>query len=231
MSIHDGHRQRMKKRFRQEGLESFSEVNVLELMLFYAIPRQDSNPLAHELLKRYGTLAKVLEAPAEELMKVPGVGENVATFLSLFNEVERYLLVADTQKDIILHNTQECGKYLAVRFHKLRNETVFLLCLDAKRKVLCCREIGEGSVNSASISIRRVVETAINANATTVVLAHNHPSGIAVPSAEDVQTTIRVAKALGAVEIILADHIIVAEGDYVSLAASGMYDPRDYLFD
>ena len=98
---------------------------------------------------------------------------------------------------------------------------MFLLCLDAKCKVLCCKEIGEGSVNSASISVRKVVETALSANATTVVLAHNHPSGIAVPSNEDIQTTRRIAAALNAVEIYLADHIVVADGDYVSMVQSG----------
>ena len=100
-------------------------------------------------------------------------------------------------------------------------ETVFLLCLDAKCKVLCCKEIGEGSVNAAGISVRRVVETALNAGATTVVLAHNHPSGLALPSVEDIQTTRRVATALSAVEIHLADHIVVADGDYVSMVQSG----------
>ena len=98
---------------------------------------------------------------------------------------------------------------------------MFLLCLDAKCKVLCCKEIGEGSVNTASISVRKVVETALSANATTVVLAHNHPSGIAVPSNEDIQTTQRIAAALNAVEVYLADHIVVADGDYVSMVQSG----------
>ena len=100
-------------------------------------------------------------------------------------------------------------------------ETVFLLCLDAKCKVLCCREIGQGSVNSAGISVRKIVEVALGANATTVVLAHNHPSGLALPSAEDIQTTRRVAAALKAVEVHLADHIVVADGDYVSMVQSG----------
>ena len=98
---------------------------------------------------------------------------------------------------------------------------MFLLCLDAKCKVLCCKEVGEGSVNSAGISVRRIVETALGVNATTVVLAHNHPSGLAVPSNEDIQTTRRVNMALQAVDIQLADHIVVADGDYVSMAQSG----------
>jgi DNA repair protein RadC len=106
-------------------------------------------------------------------------------------------------------------------FFGRRNETVFLLCLDAKCKVLCCREIGEGSINYAGISVRKVVETALGVSATSVVLAHNHPSGVAVPSGEDIQTTRRIAAALSAVEIHLADHIIVADNDCVSLVQSG----------
>ena len=98
---------------------------------------------------------------------------------------------------------------------------MFLLCLDAKCKVLCCKEVGQGSVNSASISVRKVVETALAANATTVVLAHNHPSGVALPSEEDILTTRRIAAALNAVEVHLADHVVVADGDYVSIAQSG----------
>lgn len=231
MSIHDGHRQRLKTRFRLEGLDHFSEINVLELMLFYCIPRQDTNPLAHELLKRFGSLTQILEAPAEELEKVPGVGENISTFLTLINAVERYYLVSRNKSETILQTTEQCGDFLSAYFYGRRNETVFLLCLDAKCKVLCCREIGEGSVNSATISVRRVVETALGVNATTVVLAHNHPSGIAVPSAEDVQTTIRIAKALHAVEISLADHIIVAQQDYVSLVQSGIYRPEECWFE
>ena len=105
---------------------------------------------------------------------------------------------------------------------------VFLLCLDAKCKVLACKEVGEGSVNSAAVPIRRIVEMALGANASTVVLAHNHPSGVALPSEEDRFTTHRLAMALRAVEIELTDHLVFADGDYVSLVHSGYYDPQDY---
>ena len=98
---------------------------------------------------------------------------------------------------------------------------VYLLCLDAKCKVLCCKELGEGVVNSTHISVRKIMETALAVNASTVVLAHNHPSGVAIPSADDIQTTRRVAAALSAVDIHLADHIVVAEDDYVSMVQSG----------
>ena len=226
MAMHDGHRQRLRDRFVLEGLDNFDELQVLELLLFYAIPRLDTNPIAHRLLKKFGSLSQVLEAPVEELQKVEGVGRNTAIFLHLTTSVGRYYMVNRAMQNTVLSTTEKCGEFLAPFFHGRRNETVFLLCLDAKCKLLCCREVSEGSVNSAGVSPRKVVEIALGANATTVVLAHNHPSGIAVPSAEDVQTTYRVANALDTVEITLADHIIVADGDYTSMAQSGYYDPR-----
>lgn len=225
MSIHENHRQRVRQRFLEEGLDNFSDVQALELLLFYCIPRIDTNVVAHRLLERFGSFSQVLDAPPQELQKVEGIGENTAIFLSLLSQAGRYYQVDRAKKAKILTSTDECGAYLVPYFHARRNETVFLLCLDAKCKVLCCKELGEGSVNSAGVPVRRIVETALAANATSVVLAHNHPSGLALPSADDVHTTHRVSAALSAVEITLADHIIVAEDDFVSLAQSGVYRP------
>lgn len=221
MSIHDGHRDRMKKRFLEEGLDGFTQIQALELLLFYCIPVKDTNPLAHALLDRFGSVSQVLEAPVEELRKVPGVGEHTAVFLHLITEAGRFYMVNRTSQEKILPSLESCAEYMLPFFFGRKLETVFLLCLDAKCKVLCCKELGEGSVNAAGISVRRVVETALNAGASTVVLAHNHPSGLALPSPEDIQTTRRIAIALSAVEIQLADHIVVADEDYVSMVQSG----------
>lgn len=221
MSIHDGHRQRLKELFRKEGLDNFYDYQALELLLYYCIPRKDTNPIAHALLDRFGTLAQVLEAPVEELMTVEGVGENAATFLHLVTEIGRYYLVNRAEQVKVLPTLEDCARYLIPRFYGRRNEMVYLLCLDAKCKVLCCKELGEGVVNSTHISVRKIMETALAVNASTVVLAHNHPSGVAIPSADDIQTTRRVAAALSAVDIHLADHIVVAEDDYVSMVQSG----------
>ena len=221
MSIHAGHRQRVKERFQKEGLDNFSDIQVLELLLFYAIPRQDTNPIAHALLEHFGSLPQVLEAPVEELERVPGVGHNAALLLSLAPAVGRYYMVSRSQRATILNTIQACGDYLKSVFIGRRTEVVYLLCLDAKCKVLCCREVAEGSVNSANVPIRRIVEMALAANATSVVLAHNHPSGIAVPSEEDIATSRRVAAALSTVDITFVDHIIVADDDYVSLVHTG----------
>lgn len=221
MSIHKDHRQRVRERYLKEGLDGFSEVQVLELLLFYVIPRQDTNPIAHRLIDRFGSLHQVLEAPVEELEKVEGIGPNAALLLSLITAVARVYAVNRTEKQKILRTIEDCGEYLKSFFIGRRSEMVYLLCLDAKCKVLGCREIGEGSVNSANVPIRRIVETALGLNATSVVLAHNHPSGIALPSGEDVLTTHRVAAALSTVDIVLVDHIVVADDDYVSMVQSG----------
>ena len=159
MSIHDGHRQRLKQRFLEEGLESFTDIQVLELLLFFSVPRQDTNPIAHALLDHFGSLYQVLEAPVEELRKVKGVGEQSALLLSLMNDVARYYQVDRTMREKILPTVQACGEYLVPFFFGRNVETVFLLCLDAKCKVLCCKEVGQGSVNSAGISVRKIVET------------------------------------------------------------------------
>lgn len=226
-NIHIGHRQRLKNRFLEEGLEHFDEHQVLELLLFYCIPQRDTNGIAHELLTHFGSLTQVMEAPVEELQKIKGVGESAATFLSLLNAFCRYYQINRTSTGVILSTVDQCGTYLLPFFYGRRNETVFLLCLDAKCKLLCCKEVGEGSVNSAAVPIRRIVEMALGANATSVVLAHNHPSGMALPSGEDQLTTRRLAMSLSAVDIELVDHIVVADEDYVSMRQSGLYFPSD----
>lgn len=221
-SVHKGHRERLKQRFLEQGLDSFTDIQALELLLFYAIPQKDTNPIAHDLLDRFGSLSRVLEASPGELKQVKGISDHAATLLALMTQLHRFYQVDCAHRVEILDTLNACGAYLVPYFFGRTKETVFLLCLDAKCKVLCCREVGEGSVNSAGISVRKVVETALTENATTVILAHNHPSGVAVPSSEDIHTTHRIAAALAAVEVHLADHIIVAEGDFVSMVQSGL---------
>lgn len=226
MSIHEGHRQRLKDRFRREGLDNFDELYVLELLLFYCIPRKDTNPIAHRLLDQFGSLTAVLEASPEELEKVEGINTSASTFLSLLTQVGRYYQVRRAEPGDILRTSDQCGNYLMPYFFGRDTETVFLLCLDAKCKVICCKKVGEGNVNSANIPIRRVVEMALSANATSVILAHNHPSGLALPSADDIQTTLRVSAALETVEIALADHIVVCGDDFISMAQSRYFTPN-----
>jgi DNA repair protein RadC len=226
MDIHEGHRGRMKKRFTEHGLDNFDDHHVLELLLFFALPRGDVNRLAHLLIEHFGTLSAVFDAPADELLKVPGVGENTALLLKIIPQVSRRYLMSRVAVDLILDNSRKAGTYLLPYFYASRDELVYLLCLDAKCKVLACKLIGRGSVNSANVSIRKLVETALLYNSTSVIVAHNHTSGIALPSDEDIATTLRIDAALKTVEIVLADHIIVADDDFVSLADSGFLYPN-----
>lgn len=219
--IHSGHRKRLKEQFRTEGLDNFTEVQALELLLFPIIPRRDTNPIAHALLNQFGSFAQVLEAPVEELQKVDGIGEAAAVYLHMILDAGRYYQVSRSRHTKILTSLDKCGEYLVSFFYGQRVENIYLLCLDAKCMVLGCKKVGEGSVNSAGLSIRKIVEMALAANASAVVLAHNHPSGLAIPSDEDILTTRKVAAALSAVDVQLVDHIVVADNDYVSMVQSG----------
>ena len=227
MTLHNGHRQRVRERFLSDGLDSFNEHQVLEMLLFYCCPRKDTNELAHRLIEEFGFLVRVLEAPVKELEKIPEIGHNAATFISFASAFSRYYMVCRTKEQgNILHTVDDCGRYLLPHFLGRINEVVYILCLDAKCKVLCCKMVGEGSVNSAGVPIRKLVEIALGSNATSVVLAHNHPSGLAIPSGEDVVTTERVSAALRSVDIILSDHIVFSDNDYVSMVQSQYFDPK-----
>jgi len=225
MSVHDGHRQRLRERFLKEGLDHFDEINVLEMLLFYCIQRKDTNELAHNLLDHFGSLPDVLDATVEDLCKVPGIGMNTATFLSFSSALNRYYQFKRVESVKCVESIEDCASFLMPLFLGRRDERVYMLCLDAKSAVICCKLIGEGSVTSANASVRKITELALSANACSVVLAHNHPSGLAIPSNEDIFVTQRIAKTLNDVDVRLVDHIIVADNEYVSLAASGVYDP------
>ncbi len=221
MSMHDGHRKRLRQRFLEEGLDHFTDVQVLELLLFYCIARQDTNPIAHRLLEHFGSLSRVLEAPVAELCKVEGVGENTAIFLRLVTQAGSFYLKDRTAKTKVLPTLESCAQFLQPYFYGQNVETVYLLCLDAKCKLLCCKKMSQGNVNSTEISIRKIVETALSANASSVLLAHNHPGGIAIPSYADIRTTLNVASALQAVDVHFIDHLVICDDDYVSLMQSG----------
>lgn len=220
MGLHDGHRQRLLQRFLREGLDGFDEHNILELLLFYAIPRKDTNELAHRLMDDFGSLAGVLDASAQELQQVEGVGENTAGFLKLLPELTR-VYYSQKQQDLCLASTEQAGRFLLPRFIGRQEETVLLTCLDGKCRVLSCTVLHKGSLNSSEVNVRKLLTAALKHNAAAVILAHNHPGGVALPSPEDLSATARIKAALEAADIRLLDHIIVADHDFVSLADSG----------
>ncbi len=224
MGEHEGHRERMRSRFLRHGLDNFDDHNILELLLFYALPRRDTNDLAHDLLAAFGTLDGVFDATAEALMTVEGVGENTAALIRLVPETARRYLMSKTQPGDILFDSESAGRYLLPRFLTCREEVFYLVCLDAKLKVLDCRPLSMGNATSVAVSIRKIVQIALGQNASAVLMAHNHTGGIALPSSEDVEVTLRIRSVLEQVGVTLTDHIIVADDDFVSMADSGYLD-------
>ena len=187
----------MRRQLKTSGMDSLSDVQVLEVLLYYAIPRADTNPIAHRLLERFGSLSGVLEAAPDELLNIEGMGDAAAQLISLIPQLERRHFIDRSGKASILNSTSKCGQYLVPFFHGEQEEVVYLLCLDAKCKAICCVPVHRGSITAASISVRKIVQT------------------------EDLDTTRTLQTALQAVGIVLADHIIVADDDFVSLADDG----------
>lgn len=222
MGVHDGHRERLRARFLKQGLSGFEEHTALELLLFYARPRCDTNEIAHALIKQFGSFAGVLDAPVEELAKVKGMGEGGAVLLKMIPELGAYYLNSRAQPGDILNSTDKAGAYFIPRFFGKQSEEFHVAALDDKRKVLRCVCISEaGIVNAVTVSVRRIVAEAVAANATGVILAHNHPGGVALPSSNDHAVTQQAQQALQLINVQLVDHIIVADGDFVSMADSG----------
>ena len=225
MGVHDGHRDRLRDRFREHGLDTFNDLNALELVLFYAIPRRDTNEIAHALLEHFGSLHAVFEASERELCAVPGVGIQAATLLRLFPQLMRKSACSKAATIKTIHGSAEAGEYLIPRFLYEQDEVILLLCLDSQKRVITCAEVGRGVVNASETSIRRIVETALKNRSSSVILSHNHPNGLACPSVEDDRMTKQVFRSLTLVGIPLEDHIIVAGEDYASFRDMGMLTP------
>ncbi len=226
--MHEGHRERLKDKFIRDGLDNFEPHELLELLLFFSVPRRDTNELGHKLINAFGSLASVFDAPIELLQDVKGIGKSSAVLIKLIPEIcRKYMEDKFDYHDRII-DSENAGVILMNKFIGRINETVILMLLDSKCKLLFCGVVNEGSVNSCDIYIRKLVEYAIKYNSSMAILAHNHPSGIALPSKNDIETTFAVKEALNLVGVKLIDHIIVADGDYVSIAQSKL---SEHLFE
>lgn len=217
--FHGGHRARMRERFAEEGLSGFAPHEALELMLFYAIPQRNVNPLAHALIDRFGTLERVLAAPREELCKVEGVGEYAASLLKLFHAVSLRLNAERAAETEVLATSEDALEYCAGLLRGNHKERFFVICLDAQLHVIKAECIAEGSVDEVPAYPRLAVEAALRHNARQVILCHNHPGGSALPSDADLDATRRLCDALRTVQIGVPDHIIVTDTQAQSLAA------------
>lgn len=219
-SIHAGHRKRMRERFLQTGLDGFQEHEILELLLFYAIPRVDVNPLAHRLLQRFGSLHDVLAAPVRTLTEVEGMTQNAAVYLHLLASV--YAAAPErTYHQLPLDSPSALCAYFQQLYAYENREILRLACLDERYYLRNCHVLAEGSLTHVSSSIRTVVEHAVLDHCGIVVLAHNHPNARAQVSRDDPISTRQLSEYLKTLSITLHDHIIVGENNVISMRDSG----------
>lgn len=224
-NVHSGHRNRIKERFCAEGLDFFADHNVLELVLFYSVPRRDTNELAHRLLEHLGSLSAVFEADVGRLMQVPGITYNTAVLIKLFPAVARRYSMSKFETGTVMDNTGIAADYAASLFLGESEEVTYVICLDGKNKVLCCDRFSRGSVNTTEISVRGIVDCVIRHKAVKVILTHNHPSGMARPSYEDIETTRKICSVLSEMNIVVEDHITVGgNGKCASMRELGVLD-------
>ncbi len=221
-NLHAGHRARLRKRFIEEGLDTFEDHQVIELLLFFAIPRRDTNELAHLLLRRYGSFSALLEADPVDLAQTEGVGEAAATLLSLVPALTRRYSVDRTRQERKTLNTSERAAEFLVPLMAGRSEEVFyIVCLDTQCRVIVPALVVEGLPDRAHIEPRQAVAMALRHKAHSVILAHNHPTGQAKPTTADHRATQSLVGAFGAIDIVVRDHIIVAGNDWYSFSRAG----------
>ena len=216
-NIHAEHRKRMKNRFKLHGIDIFEKHEILELALFYAIPRKDTNPIAHRLLEQFGTIHEVMNAPFSALREVEGIGEEAALFIKLLVDMVRVYMEEKASSKDTYRSREELNERLSMKFIGREIEIVSIILVDAKRKIIYEGIVSKGSHNSVDMYMRRIIELIVLYNAAGIVIGHNHPSGIALPSAKDIETTKKLDNVLRNMNVTFIDHIIVAENDFVSL--------------
>ena len=222
-NVHEGHRTRLKTKYLEHGLESFTDIEALELLLFYAIPRADTNELAHALLKRFHDFRGVMEAELDELRQVPGIGDNASALLRLVTDLNsRYQRSASTRGTQI-RSSSDAGAFLLPQFEYRAEECSVLLCMDTAGRVIACHVLAEGTTSMVGLAAREIVGLVLRERAARVILAHNHVSGVALPSAADVDATVKIYRMLQMIGVELVDHIIVSDGDFVSMRDSGHF--------
>ncbi len=225
-NLHTGHRHRLRQSFLNNGLSSFQPHNVLELLLFYAFPRIDTNEISHKLLNRFKTISGVFNAPYEELLKVEGMGESSAVLLKLIPQLLNVYSVDMTINEPMNSLKTVCnfffGAYIGVKTEQLK-----VCCLDDNLHVVSCVTVEEGGVNTVPINVRKIVEATYRSNCSLVILAHNHPNGIALPSDKDIQATRQLMEILASVGIKLLDHVIVSPQNAISMKEAGYFNIYD----
>jgi len=216
-SIHDKHRQRLKQRYRQFGLAALEPHVALELLLGYSIPRRDTNPHAHSLLQKFGSLGSVLGAGVEELLSVKGITEHSALLIKLCGDLSRRYSIKQLEGNVYFRREDEAAEFISPIFKGQDVESVWLFCLAGNMRLKVYRKIYEGDVNTARFRIRDITETAFRADSPKVVIAHNHPGGSCLPSSADLDTTWRIRDSLASNAIELVEHFVFGEDSYTPI--------------
>ena len=225
---HKGHRQRMRERVQSYGLDSLAEHEALEYILYLTNAQKDTNGIAHDLIERFGDFAAVLEASEEELCTVEGVGPATARMLHLLPQVCRYYGRSRTSTTRCIKTTEQMGSYLMAKFAWSDYERAMLVCLDSRMRVRSAVWLREGTSDRVSLDLKDVVAAAIRSGTEGVVLCHNHPNGVALPSIEDMEATCNIARALGMVKVHLLDHFILTDTEYFSMRDAGRLPIYDF---
>lgn len=215
MNVHEGHRQRVKRRILNN--ESVEPHVLLEALLYYAIPRRDTNLLAHTLINKFGSFAGVLEASYEELLETEGVGEHCAAMIKLLMPtIDMYIKQKENPKREQITPTN-INRVVRNLFMSYSNEVLFAVMLDSSFKVISCEKISEGTVDRAPVYSREIIKRTLASGATNVILAHNHPNDVAVFSKADIEVTKLVDNALAFINVRLVDHIVVTQEKCISI--------------
>lgn len=223
---HENHRARLRETFRKAGVDGMPDHNLLELLLFYSIPRKDTNELAHTLISTFGSLNGVFDASYEQLLEVDGIGESSALLISMIPAICRQYIEGSVTGKVNLSDPNDAINYVVKKFYgNNKRESFYMLCLDGVGNLINCCKMGEGSAGSVIVDKRNILETAFRNNADKVIFAHNHPNGVAAPSRDDMVLTSDFSSLLLGVGIRLVDHIIVAGSDSISLASVEKFKP------
>ena len=222
-----GHRARLRDRFCTNGLETFADYEVVELLLTYAIPRIDVKPAAKMLVRKFENLRGILHAPEEDLRQIPHIGDSAVTFLKFIRElIPIYHANELSEGGEKVPTISKLMKLFRARIGSLPNEVLEMACFDAKLKIVDggIVRLFEGSVNSSSVDIRRIVETAISKGASSIALAHNHPSGDPTPSFEGIRFTRRLSAACKPIDLNFIEHVVVGRNQCFSFRRDGHFD-------
>ncbi|MGE3770886.1 MAG: DNA repair protein RadC [Bdellovibrionales bacterium] len=217
-----GHRARLRQRFLDNGPQALADYELLELLLFGAIPQKDTKPLAKELIKAYGSLAAVLNAPLNDLQARFAKQPAIATTLHLAGALAQRMLKDDMVGRTIFSSWQAVLDYCKLSMANLPHEELHLLFLDAKNALIGTEVHQRGTINHTPAYPREVVKRALEKGAAAIILVHNHPSGDPMPSKEDVALTKQIKKAAEILNITLHDHLIIGRGSHISFKAEGL---------